>query len=523
MLHALSSMQGSGPLLPALRSLRAGAPYAGVAAAALMIVFAVTQDQSSYPDNLKEMTSLSEAKELLLNHPTHSPYHMSVLRLAGVDAPLEWQLTQAKAALWNEPVNPYYRDFYAATLMAMGKTDEGLKEVALSVAESPSLSTHAYLSPENLPALNEDEQAAVEQGFKQARSRAYPEAVTALAEFYLKHERFADQAALYEQAALKEKDNAKKAELLIKGGLAYLRAAQQGAGSSEQGAIGSQLSPVVGQPSKELSAANASNVRGEALGVRGADAKNAKNATNAPDATLTPHASRLTPHAVSAVRLFRAAAAINPADPKPYQQLIGVAFAAENDFAEPKKLIVKAIENGAPPLPLYLSLAEAAHKGGNPDESRAALKLAKAEVDKQIKNGDISHALYMTLADGARAAGDRETETAAVAAALERQPRSPEILSRLAGLYLEKQNYSRASLYLNRIASINANSAHVYYQIAQAEEGQYRFAAADQAYARAVQLAPQNDNYRQRYEAFRERVAANAPERDRKIANSKSP
>ena len=121
----------------------------------------------------------------------------------------------------------------------------------------------------------------------------------------------------------------------------------------------------------------------------------------------------------------------------------------------------------------------------------------------------------MSLADGARKAEDRDSEPAAVAAVLERQPRSPETLLRLAGLYLEKQNYSRATLYLNRVASINPDSADVYYHIAQAEEGQYRFAAADQAYARAIQLAPRNASYRSRYEEFKARVDRNRVTGDR--------
>ena len=35
----------------------------------------------------------------------------------------------------------------------------------------------------------------------------------------------------------------------------------------------------------------------------------------------------------------------------------------------------------------------------------------------------------------------------------------------------------------------------------------YRFAAAGRAYARALELAPNNAGYRERYAAFRERVA----------------
>ncbi len=305
------------------------------------------------------------------------------MRLAGSNAPLEWQLTQAKAALWNEPVNPYYRDFYAATLIAMGKTEEGLKEVARSVAESPSLSTHAYLSPENLPALNEDEQTAVEQGFKQALSNSYPEALTGLAEFYLKHERFADQAALYEQAAGKEMDKSKKVEILIKSGLAYPQAAEcegqegrgeeQGAGEhgarqqrakrkgqrggiwvSGVGLTRTQKSEARDQRS-DVSTEQSAKGKAQSATLNAVDAKNANNASNAQRNNATNaerETQNLTPNTASAIRLFRAAAAINPSDPKPYQQLIGVAFAAESDAAEPRKLIEKAIENGAPPLPL---------------------------------------------------------------------------------------------------------------------------------------------------------------------------
>ena len=41
------------------------------------------------------------------------------------------------------------------------------------------------------------------------------------------------------------------------------------------------------------------------------------------------------------------------------------------------------------------------------------------------------------------------------------------------------------------------------------DPGATDFAAAEAAYKRAVELAPQNDGYRQRYEALRARVAQN--------------
>src|SRR5205823_14519889 len=129
--------------------------------------------------------------------------------------------------------------------------------------------------------------------------------------------------------------------------------------------------------------------------------------------------------------------------------------------------------NGAPPLPLYLSLAEAAQKAGSPEETKAALDSAKAEVEKLVRNGESPYSLYMVLADGARRAGDRGQETAALLKALDLQPQSPETLSRLASLYFDKQNFNRAALYLNRIAKINPDSANIYYSLAVAEEARY--------------------------------------------------
>ena len=195
---------------------------------------------------------------------------------------------------------------------------------------------------------------------------------------------------------------------------------------------------------------------------------------------------------MNAERVFRAAITVSPTDPRPYQQLATVIYGARKDLPAAKEIVAQGIRNGAPPVPLYLTLAEAAQKAQSPDDIKAALKLAKTEVEKTAKSGDDPYPLYIELAGSARQAGDREQELAALLAALELRPRSPDILSRLANVYIEQRNFDRAALYLNRIASINPNSADVYYQLAVAEEGRYRFADADKAYARAVELAPNN-------------------------------
>ena len=170
-------------------------------AAAFLIVCAVMQDEVGNDVNAQ---SIAAAKERLRLRPLQASYHLSLMRLAGEQAPLAWQLSEYRAALWIQPTNPYIRDKYAATLIAMGKKDEGLKEISQSVAEAPSLNRHDYLSAQSLPKLSAEERGAVEAGFKQALSREYPEALNNFGEFYAALKRFADQAALYEQAAAKK-------------------------------------------------------------------------------------------------------------------------------------------------------------------------------------------------------------------------------------------------------------------------------------------------------------------------------
>ena len=212
LLHALSSMQvAASRLTPVLVS----------GAAVFLIGCAVVQDDAE----VKPVQSIAESRDRLLSRPTKASNHLSLARRVGDKAPLDWQLSEYQAALWIQPTNPYIRDKYAATLIAMGKSAEGLKEITRSVADSPSLDSHDYLDAESLPDLSVEQRHAVEAGFKQALARAYPQALNGLAAFYAALDRHADQAALYEQAAQDESDRAVKTELLTNAGLAYLKAA----------------------------------------------------------------------------------------------------------------------------------------------------------------------------------------------------------------------------------------------------------------------------------------------------------
>jgi predicted Zn-dependent protease len=477
----------------ALTPLRRATPYVVSALALALIGCAVTQEEE-----LRSPESVAEAAERLLARPVKASYHLSVIRRVRDNAPLDWQLREYQAALWIQPTNPYIRDQIATTLEEMGRNEEALKEISLSVAHAPSLKRHEYLSAESLPELLPEEQDAVERGFKQALAWNYPEAFTGLADFYEKLERFADQAMLYEEVAAKETDAARKAELLVQSGRAYVKA-----GSVEQGA-GSEAHAT---KSREQGAES------QAQSVPREQRSEVSHATNAERG----FASRLAPHGASAERLFRAAIAATPADPKPYQYLLRI-LAQREDLEPAKELVATGIKNGAPALPLYLSLAESAHKAGVKEESAAAFTQAKDEVERLIGQGYGAYTLYMRLADGARRAGDRDAEAEALLKALDRQGRSSETLMRLADVYGAKRNYDRAALYLHRVANIEPASAEVFYRIGRAEEARYRFVAAGRAYARAVELAPGDERYQERYAAFRERVAANATERDAQSA-----
>jgi len=403
---------------------------------AVLFFAALRQEQIPYPYNLKEPVSVAQAKEFLLSHSIHAPFHLSLLRLRENNAPLSWQLIASGAAMWLEPTNPYIRDVYALTLLRMGKADEGFREITRSVLDSPSLSTHLYLSGRFLPWLSVAEQKAVEEGFKHALARSYPGALDNLAEFYARLGRFSDRGMLYEQVALRESDGSKRADFLLNAGLGY---------------------------------------------------------TNARDAA-------------KAELLFHNAIAAMPNDPRAYQHLVTAIYGPRKNLSRAKEVVFEGIKKGAPPFSLYLSLAEAAHQAGSAEESKAALDSAKTEVEKSSKNGGDPYPLYLLLADAARKVGDREQEMAALLEGLELRPRSSDMLFRLANCYLEQRNFDRAVLYLSKIANINPNSADVYYHLAVAEEGRYRFAAADQAYARAVELAPDNKSFQSRHEALKRRV-----------------
>ncbi|MEE8077290.1 MAG: O-antigen ligase family protein [Candidatus Binatia bacterium] len=223
--HSETEGRIEGEAIPVSSPRRVAAPAVAVGAVSFVLMFfALRQEGLPYPNNLKEPASLAEARQVLLTYPARSSAHLSVFRLLEDRAPLSQRLRELEIAIWFDPINPYARDLYAASLFRQGREEKGLKEITQSVLFSPSLSTHFYLSHRLLPLLSAREQTHVEEGFKRALAFGNERVVSELGAFYAALHRFPEEGRLYENAALKESEAADQLHYLLKAGLAGARA-----------------------------------------------------------------------------------------------------------------------------------------------------------------------------------------------------------------------------------------------------------------------------------------------------------
>jgi tetratricopeptide (TPR) repeat protein len=207
--------------------------------------------------------------------------------------------------------------------------------------------------------------------------------------------------------------------------------------------------------------------------------------------------------------LLQRAAARNPKDPRPYQMLATMIYGPRKETGGISKTISEGLKSGAPAFELYLSLAEATQKAGALDESKKALSMAKDALRMESQEGQEPLRPYYALAEAAQRLGFRDEAKAALLHVLELRSSSTETLLRLANLYFQDNNFDRAAYYFRSYIEINPAAADAFYHLALAEERQYRFPAAEAAYKRAMELAPQHDGYRQGYEALKLKVAQN--------------
>jgi tetratricopeptide (TPR) repeat protein/O-antigen ligase len=169
-----------------------------------------------------------------------------------------------------------------------------------------------------------------------------------------------------------------------------------------------------------------------------------------------------------AERLLLAAIDLVSDDPRPYSYLIGMVYGPERNTEAAIKTIRLAARNGLSTAPLYLELEDAAQKAGDAKLAEAALRDA---VD-----ADPSFSSWI----------------------------------RLGSFYLERGDFAEAGEPIRRALKIDPRSGQAYFLLAQAEEGEYQYSAAQADYQRAIALAPNNSEYRDRSIDLLRKIADNA-------------
>jgi len=131
------------------------------------------------------------------------------------------------------------------------------------------------------------------------------------------------------------------------------------------------------------------------------------------------------------------------------------------------------------------------------------LRAAQAAAQAGIERGADPARLYTALASAAAMSGNQTVAESAMLSAL-RYDLSFARLMQVAQFYLHSDRAERAASMLQNATEINPASADAFYLLGVAEEREYQYFAADQAYARAALLAPQQ--FRPAYSAFRQRM-----------------
>jgi tetratricopeptide (TPR) repeat protein len=125
------------------------------------------------------------------------------------------------AAVWDDPTNPGIRDLYAQSLLFAGDAAGALKQVTLSVYNSPWLDDHFYLTQTYRKLLSPAERDAVEKGLQMAVEKRFKNAVWALGGLYGALGQQDKRAQLFRSAAVREPDPKSREDLLIEAGGSY--------------------------------------------------------------------------------------------------------------------------------------------------------------------------------------------------------------------------------------------------------------------------------------------------------------
>ena len=196
-----------------------------VAAGALLLIFAALgQKDVSYPNFLPAAKTLHAAVARVIAHPADSESHYIMATLGDGAISQQAQMRELSIAVWLDPTDPDKRDTYAGMLARHGKLPQALAEITRSVFDSPTPSTHFYLSAELVRWLAPATQSAVELGFRQAVAAGFPGAFRGIGEFYSSLNLPLKEAALYADAASRTSDPAERMHFLIDAARAYAAA-----------------------------------------------------------------------------------------------------------------------------------------------------------------------------------------------------------------------------------------------------------------------------------------------------------
>jgi O-antigen ligase/tetratricopeptide (TPR) repeat protein len=168
----------------------------------------------------------------------------------------------------------------------------------------------------------------------------------------------------------------------------------------------------------------------------------------------------------SATQAFKLAIAADPADPAAYKNLALRFYGQHAAFDEARRVLDEGLANGAPAVPLYLTLA-------------------RLERDK----GDLE-------------AAGQTLEQAAVA-----EPGNLDLVRGLADTYFARGKFDRAAIWYRKAIQLAPGSAESYFALGRAEEACYQYFAADHDLARAVALNSGRQDYRAYYAEFKQKVA----------------
>ncbi|HVB78662.1 MAG TPA: O-antigen ligase family protein [Candidatus Binataceae bacterium] len=198
---------------------------AAVTAGALALVFTTFgQKDVSYPNFIPAAKTLRAAGARVIAHPADSDSHYLMYALGAGAMSQQVRMRELSTAVWLDPTDPDKRDVYASMLARHGQLPQALVEVTRSVFNSPTPSTHFYLSPELVRWLAPVTQAAVEKGFRQAVAAGFPGAFRGIGQFYSSLNLPLKEAALYAGAAAQTRDPTERMRFLIDAGKAYAAA-----------------------------------------------------------------------------------------------------------------------------------------------------------------------------------------------------------------------------------------------------------------------------------------------------------